>query len=70
MAASSSSSAPMIPRVPTRRFRLNLERLSYWVSVGAQPTDRARKVINTVKRAAEAAPAEAATAEAPAGAGA
>jgi small subunit ribosomal protein S16 len=47
------------PSRPDEEIRLNVERLEYWLGVGAQPTDRARKVINTVKRAAAAAPAEA-----------
>lgn len=36
---------------------LNGERLEYWLGVGAVPTDRARKVINSYKRAAAAAQA-------------
>jgi small subunit ribosomal protein S16 len=40
-------------------IRLRFERLEYWLSVGAQPTERARKVINDAKRAAAAAAAAA-----------
>ncbi|MEO0796348.1 MAG: 30S ribosomal protein S16 [Verrucomicrobiota bacterium] len=44
-------------------LKLNLERVDYWTSVGAKPTDTARTLINRARRAekaaAEAAPAEA-----------
>lgn len=40
------------PSRPAEEIRLNVERLQYWLGVGAQPTDRARKVINDAKRAA------------------
>lgn len=50
------------PSRPDAEIRLNLDRLQYWLSVGALPTDRARKVINTVKRAAAAAAAAEASA--------
>jgi small subunit ribosomal protein S16 len=45
------------PSRPDSDIRLDLERLQYWISVGAQPTDRARKVINDKKRADAAAAA-------------
>lgn len=35
-------------------IRLNAERLDYWLGVGAIPTERARKLINSYKRAAAA----------------
>ncbi len=38
---------------------LDTGRLEYWLSVGAVPTDRARRVINDFKRAAAAAAPEA-----------
>lgn len=31
---------PMLPQDHQDRVRLNLERIKYWLSVGAQPTDR------------------------------
>jgi len=31
---------PMLPQDNQDRIRLNLERIKYWLSVGAQPTDR------------------------------
>lgn len=31
---------PMLPQDNQDRVRLNLDRIKYWVSVGAQPTDR------------------------------
>ncbi|MFP4282576.1 MAG: 30S ribosomal protein S16 [Opitutales bacterium] len=43
---------------------LNLERIEYWIGVGAQPTDTVRAMVKRARRAAKAeAPAEA-TAEA------
>ncbi|GHC00995.1 30S ribosomal protein S16 [Cerasicoccus arenae] len=42
---------------------INLERVDYWVSVGAKPTDTTRTLINRARRAETAAPVEA-TAEA------
>ena len=52
-----------------KQLNLVLERVDYWLSVGAQPTDTVRSLIKRVKRAApavtaEAVPAEATTAEA------
>ena len=59
------------PSRPIQEVKLDLERVGYWLSVGAQPTLRVRKVINELKRAeplvpVEAAPVEAAPVEAPA----
>ncbi|MBX3272854.1 MAG: 30S ribosomal protein S16 [Sandaracinaceae bacterium] len=38
------------PSRPDEEITLALDRVDYWVSVGAKPTDRARKVINTARR--------------------
>ena len=38
------------------RLRLNAERIEYWRSVGAQPSERVAKLIKDAKKAAE--PAE------------
>ncbi len=54
------------PSRPDDEIRLNVERADYWVSVGAKPTLRARKLINTVRRLDAAAAASAPAAEAPA----
>ena len=59
------------PSRPDEEIRLNVSRADYWMSVGAQPTGRAKKIINLVRRrdAAEAAAApEAAPEVAPAAA--
>jgi len=56
------------PSRPNEEIRLDVSRADYWVSVGAKPTLRARKLINVVRRldaAAADAPAEAPKAEAP-----
>lgn len=47
------------PSRPAEEISLALDRADYWMSVGAQPTDRARKVINTVRRLQAAAASEA-----------
>ncbi|WP_269542363.1 30S ribosomal protein S16 [Cerasicoccus fimbriatus] len=36
-------------------LKLNLERVDYWVGVGAKPTDTARTLINRARRAEAAA---------------
>lgn len=44
------------------QYRLNLQRVDYWVGVGARPTDTARSLINRARRdqkAYEAAASEA-----------
>ena len=46
------------PSRPDDEIRLDVSRADYWVSVGAKPTDRARKLINTVRRLAVAAAAD------------
>ena len=33
------------PMVSDNRFEIDSERLKYWISVGAQPTDRVNKLI-------------------------
>jgi len=43
-------------------LRLNLERVDHWIGVGAQPTDKVKKLI-TKARANAATPAEAVAAE-------
>jgi small subunit ribosomal protein S16 len=46
-------------------LRVDLERVDYWMSVGAQPSDVVKKLIGQARRGAAApAPAEAASAEA------
>jgi small subunit ribosomal protein S16 len=50
---------------PTRNpaeVRLNMERVNYWLSKGAQPTDTVRQLIRQQARAAAAASAETASA--------
>lgn len=48
-------------------LRIDLERVDYWLSVGAQPTDVARKLISRARRqAATATEQPAAAAETPA----
>lgn len=50
------------PSRPDEEIRLRTDRLEYWLSVGAVPTDRARRVINDFKRVAAAAAAAEASA--------
>lgn len=40
---------PMLERTDSKRIVLNEERLKYWVSVGAQPTDRVAKFLGNAK---------------------
>ena len=48
------------PARPDEEVKLDLSRVDYWVSVGAKPSDRVRKIINsTRRRVAAAAAAEA-----------
>ena len=54
-------------KIAGKQVTIKLDRAAYWVSVGAQPSDTARTLINRAKRelagrAAAAAPAEAAKA--------
>ena len=37
------------PMVTDNRFEIDSERLKYWISVGAQPTDRVNKLIEKSK---------------------
>ena len=52
------------PSRPDDEIKLDLDRVDYWLGVGAQPTDRARKLINGVRRASATADAPADSAEA------
>ncbi len=38
-----------------QRMRLDLDRIDYWLSVGAQPSDRASQLIGVARREAAAA---------------
>lgn len=51
------------PSRPDDEVKLDLMRVDYWVSVGAKPSDRVRKIINSTRRR-DAAAAAAAAAEA------
>jgi small subunit ribosomal protein S16 len=39
---------PMLPKDDARRVTLNQERIKYWLSVGAQPSDRVQRMLSTV----------------------
>lgn len=39
-----------VARGKEERVRLNLERVDYWLSTGAQPTPRARQLISAYRR--------------------
>ncbi len=57
------------PTRPDEELRLDLERVDYWISVGAAPSTRVKRLINVRRRlpeAVEAAPAPAPAPEAPA----
>jgi len=43
-----------IARGQEERMRIDLDRVDYWLSQGAQPTERARQLIDSAKRAAAA----------------
>ncbi len=43
-----------IARGQEERMRIDLDRVDYWLSQGAQPTERARRLIDSAKRAAAA----------------
>ena len=45
-------------------LRLDLSRVDHWIGVGAQPTDKVKKLISKARIAAAAAPAETAEAAA------
>ena len=51
------------PKKPDHNSTLKLDRIDYWVSKGAQPSDTVRSLIKKNKKVAAAAPAETATAE-------
>ena len=36
---------PMLPKDNERRVTMNMERVNYWLSVGAQPTDRVSRML-------------------------
>ena len=36
---------PMLPKDSPQRLTFNVERVKYWLSVGAQPTDPVRKIL-------------------------
>ncbi len=36
---------PLLPHTDTTRLTLNLERIKYWLSVGAQPSERIAKIL-------------------------
>jgi|TARA_B110000037_G_scaffold131640_1_gene149465 small subunit ribosomal protein S16 len=55
-------------KVAEKRELINLERIDYWQSVGAQPSETVRSIIKRARKAAAAAPAEAAVAPAEAAA--
>ena len=37
--------APLLKQEHPERVRLNIERMKYWLGVGAQPTDRVRRFL-------------------------
>ena len=37
---------PMLPKDSTERIKLDVERCKYWLSVGAQPTDRVARFLD------------------------
>ncbi len=56
-----------VARGDAEKLRVNLERLDYWLSVGAQPSDRVKKLVALARAqapAAASASAEASTAAA------
>lgn len=55
---------PMI-KDKTKRIHLNLERIEYWTSVGAQPSDRVATLIKKVKTNRFTSPAAPAPMQAP-----
>src|SRR6266566_7096947 len=50
------------PKIPGHNSSLNVERVEYWISKGAQPSDTVRSLIKKTKKQAAAAPADAAPA--------
>lgn len=45
-----------VSRGNEERIRLNLERIEYWVSQGAEPTDRVKSILKEAKKLAAANP--------------
>lgn len=43
-----------VARGQDERTRIDLERVDYWLSVGAQPSERVRQLIDSARRAAAA----------------
>lgn len=39
---------PMLPKDNGDRTKLKMERIQYWLSVGAQPTERVEKLIKAI----------------------
>lgn len=39
---------PMLPRDDAKRVILNQERIKYWLSVGAQPSDRVARMLSVI----------------------
>ena len=37
--------APMLPKDSEERVKMNMERIAYWMSQGAQPTDRVARML-------------------------
>ena len=52
------------PLQKDNNFRLDLERVDYWLGVGAQPSDTVASFIKKARKAGDAAPAEEAAEEA------
>ena len=51
------------PMQKDNNFRLDLERVDYWLGVGAQPSDTVASFINKAREAGDAAPVEEAAEE-------
>ena len=47
-----------VVRDPDKQFALKLDRIDYWLGVGAQPSDTVRRLIDRGRTAPAAAPAE------------
>jgi small subunit ribosomal protein S16 len=52
------------PRTKGRQVNLRLDRVDYWISKGAKPTDTLQSIITRARRGASAAPQAAAAPEA------
>jgi small subunit ribosomal protein S16 len=51
--------APLLDKNDPKRIQLNEERIKYWLSCGAQPTDRVRYFLEKAKIIAASAPKKA-----------